>query len=121
IGGAGVVSLLLWIGEHACRIIAGVTSFLPSLLDVVALHLTQGSMSVYGDFLGHDPYKAPGSPFPASRQLLPGQTVAAVLPQIASPVVDADVEQVVPIETTITEVPMIHHDKNASLLFVGRF
>jgi len=41
VGGAGVVSLVLWLSEQVCRVIAGVTSFLPSLLDVVTLHLTQ--------------------------------------------------------------------------------
>src|SRR2546428_4373476 len=44
VGGAGVVSLVLWLSEQVCRVIAGAASFLPSLLDVVALHLTQGSM-----------------------------------------------------------------------------
>src|SRR6266516_2941305 len=42
ISGAGVVSLLLLFGEYVCRITATGVALVPSLLDVVAIHLTQG-------------------------------------------------------------------------------
>ena len=49
ISGAGVVSLLLLFGEYVCRITATGVALVPSLLDVVAIHFTQGTMSVYDD------------------------------------------------------------------------
>jgi len=119
VGSAGVVTLFLWGVEHVCRIIAGAASLLPHVLDVLAVHLSQGTMSVHGEYIGHDPYQVPAPSFSTSRPVSPGQTVAAILPQQASPVGDADGEHVVPIETTITEVPMSNPEKNATFAFFG--
>lgn len=109
VGGAGVVSLLMWIVEQVCRVIAGAASFLPHVLDVLAVHLSQGTISVHGDYIGHDPYKVPASPFSTSRLSSPGQTVTE----------DMDVIPV--ITTEMEKEEMSRLDKNASFVFVGEF
>lgn len=118
IGLTGVLSVVFWLLYCGFHFAASFVSLVPSLLDVLALHFTQGGMSVYGDFLGHDPYKAPSSPFPASRQLLPGQNVTALLPQNTS-TVDAVGEIVVPVETQEMENVLMNLEKNASVNCIG--
>jgi hypothetical protein len=121
IGLTGLTTFVFWLLYCGFHFVASCFSFVPSLLDVLALHLSQGRMSVYGEFLGHEPYKPPASPFPASQPALSGQKVTALLPQNAAADVTADeANEIVPVETTITEVPMSELE-SASIVFVGRF
>lgn len=118
VGLCSVVFLLLSFGFHSA---AGITSFVPELLNVLAMFFTLGRISVRGDLGGHDLVNPPSSPFPQYRQVLPGQTSTALLPQSASSLVDAQVE-VVPIETTeLEETTTMNPDKNAFIGFVGEF
>jgi len=75
-----------------------VRSFVPELLDVLAVHLSQGTMVFTVNILDMTRIKCLLSHFLHLGQLVPGQTVAALLPQNASTVVDADGEEIVPIE-----------------------
>lgn len=123
IGGCGVVSALLWIVEQACRVLAAIASIIPSLADVLAVHLSQGTMSVHGEFEGHDPYKVPPLFLPAS----PSQESGVHLPGRAS-VVDADAAGddehdadgigARSVENLLEE-EMSNPEKNANLSFVG--
>ena len=79
IGGVGVASLLLWVGEKVCMAIAAVASLLPELLDVVALHLSGGTIGVGGTQIERDPHKYPSFPPVTSHALLPGQTISSYL------------------------------------------
>jgi hypothetical protein len=121
IGLTGLTTFVFWLLSCGFHFVAACFSFVPSLLDVLALHLSQGRMSVYGEFLGHEPYKPPASPFPASQPSLPGQHPSALLPQHAASIEVADTtEEIVPAPIDITEVPMSELE-SASIVFVGRF
>src|SRR6266700_246435 len=52
VGGMGVVSLVLWTLEQGCRCGAALLQVLPSLLETVSVHLSQGTMSVRAEYLG---------------------------------------------------------------------
>ncbi len=85
IGLTGLLSVAFWLVSCGFHGLASVFSLLPSLLDVLALHFTQGRMSVYGELLGHEPYKPPASPFLTSSESLPGRTAIGLLPnQVAA-------------------------------------
>ncbi len=121
IGGAGVVSLSLWVGEKACLAIAAAASLLPELLDVIALHLSGGTIGVGGTQIDRDPHKYPSFPSLTSQAPLPGQTITSYLVEPVS-ASDAEIDEVIPIETKELEnIPMSHPDKNASFVFVGSF
>jgi len=109
VGGAGVVSLLLWTTEHLCRIIAAVALFLPSLLDVLAVHLSGGTMSVTADYIGPDPYQLPASSFPPSGGALSGYLdETALVPMVA-------------VSNSEKEHSMFNPDKNAAIVCGGPF
>ena len=115
IGSAGVVSAILWIVEQVCRIASALSSIVPSLLDVIAIHISQGTMSVHGEFRGHETYQVPPL-FVASS---PSQKSGSYLPARAS-VVDADVVEAQPIDSSLEEKEeMSNPEKNANLSVVG--
>jgi hypothetical protein len=111
VGGAGVVSVLLFGMAQGCRVSARSALLWPSLLDTLAVHLSQGTLSVHGEYVGHNPYKVPALPFS------PGQSVTALLHEYAS-MGDAEIREGQPIETTGMEVPM-KDIENASIVTVG--
>jgi hypothetical protein len=111
VGGVGVVSMFMWIAEQVCWLLAATALFLPSLLDVLAVHLSSGTMSVHGEYVGHDPYKVPALPFSTS--------LAAVSDQTAPH--HPDEGTLFPVLTPEMEVTMSHPDKNSFIGFVGRF
>ena len=121
VGGLGVVSLLLWLAEMGCRIVGAMASFLPHVFDVLAVHLSGGTMSVHGEYIGHDPHKVPPLAFSASRHLLPGQQVTAFLPQNTSTMVDALGQDIVVNATQEKEQLAMNLEKSASLGFYGGF
>jgi len=121
VGGAGVASLLLWVGEKACMAVAGAASLLPELLDVFALHLSGGTIGVGGIQIDREPHKYPTFPSATSHVLLPGQTISSTLVEPVS-TRDAETDEVIPVEIKELEnIPMSHPDKNASFVFVGSF
>lgn len=121
VGLTGLCSVVFWLLSFGFHSAAGFVSFVPELLNVLAMHFTQGRISVYGELLGHEPYKPPASPFPASQSSLPGQKATTLLPQHAASMDAADTtEKIVPAPLTITEVPMSELE-SASIVFVGRF
>ncbi len=120
VGFLGMISLVFWLLYCGLHTVAGVVSVVPSLIDVFVQHMTQGRLSVYGDLLGHDPYKVPASPFPASRRSITSQTDILALPELAATI--DSVREVVPIETTeLEETTTMNPDKNAFIGFVGEF
>ena len=115
IGSAGIASAVLWIAEHACRIVASLASLVPSLLDVVAIHISQGTLSVHGEFVGHDPYKVPPLFVPSSTF----QMSSLHLPERAS-LVDVSVSEAQPTDSTLEEKEeMSNPEKNAHLSFLA--
>ena len=124
IGLTGLTTFVFWLLSCGFHILAACFSFVPSLLDVLALHFSQGRMSVYGEFLGHEPYKPPPSPFPDKNAALqPGHTSVRELPEHAASI-DADSDdnvQIFPVLTPALEEKIMNPDKNACLAFVGDF
>jgi hypothetical protein len=118
VGLVGVASVLAFLAAVVCLGIAQFVSLLPSLLDVLALHLTDGEVSVYQDYLRHDPHKPPASPFPRSRRSLTSPTATAFLPQHAA-IVDTDAVHVFPVLTPEKEENM--NPENAALVFLGGY
>jgi len=112
VGGTGVVSLVLWLAEIGCRIVGSIASFLPQVLDVVALHF--GGMSVYQEY-----GKPATSLVPRMQFARAYQNATALLPQQAS-LGDAEQDEVVPAEPIALEETM-HNPENASLVLVGGF
>src|SRR6266566_4209452 len=122
IGLTGLTTFVFWLLSCGFHILAACFSFVPSLLDVLALHFSQGRMSVYGEFLGHEPYKPPASPFPVTIQELPSQPATAQLPEHAASIdADSDNVQVFPVLTPEMEEKIMNPDKNACLAFIGDF
>lgn len=96
VGVTGVFTVLFWLGSCGFNAIASVVSLIPSLLDVVALHLTHGERTVYEQYLPGAPYQVPntwfskrynGSPDEEQKVLTPSmqsfqtkQSGAAILP-----------------------------------------
>ncbi len=119
LGFCSVVFLLLAFGLH---ILAGIVSIVPSLADVYVQHMTQGRLSVYGDLLGHEPYKPPASPFPQTQSVLSSQQVTMALPE---PKVSVETElEVVPIDTPRLEETKnmnVDVDKNAFISCIGEY
>ncbi len=120
VGLVGVASVLSWLAAVVCLGIAQFVSLLPSLLDVLALHLTGGEVSVYQDYLRHDPHKPPASPFSRSRRSLTSPTVTAFLPQHAA-IVDTDAVQIFPVNTPEPEKEENMNPENAALVFLGGY
>ncbi len=119
IGLTGLLSVAFWLVSCGFHGLASVFSLLPSLLDVLALHFTQGRMSVYGELLGHEPYKPPASPFLTSSESLPGRTAIGLLPnQVAAGYTD-DVQglPVLPTEKENTMNP----DQSLSIVTTGDY
>ena len=119
VGGCGVASLLLWVGELIALGIAALASLVPSLLDTLALHLTNGTIGVYGEQRERDHHTFPSFPAAMSDPLQPGQSIQS-LPDYPS-VIDAESNGIVPIETNELEKNMSNPDKNATIVFVGSF
>ncbi len=119
VGGAGVVSLVMWIAEQVARGISAIASLPPHLLDTLALHLTAGETGVWGEQIERDPHKYPQFPASTAQAFSPGQKPTALVPQNASTMVDAVGEIVVPIETQEMEIFPMNLEKNASVLCSG--
>src|SRR6266566_149209 len=119
VGGCGVASLLLWIGELIARGIAALASLVPSLLDTLALHLTNGTIGVYGEQRERDPHTFPSFSAATSEPLQPGQNRQS-LPGSPS-VIDAEANGIVPIEPSELEETMSNPDKNVTFVLVGSF
>jgi hypothetical protein len=119
VGGAGVVSLCMWMAEKACEATSAAASFIPELLDILALHLTDGTVGVWGEQRERDPHTYPSFPASLSHTRHPGQTVVSL--SHATSGVTALESGIVPIETQELESAMSHPDKNAAIVFVGSF
>jgi len=106
VGGCGVVSLFMWGVEQLCRVIAGCALILPSLLNVVTVHLSHGTRNVFEDYDNPGTYRSPALEFPLLND--------------AS--LDAPVEGTIhPILTSEMEEKMRHPYKNATVVLVGSF
>jgi len=114
IGACGIASVVLWIVGRVCRVISAIASLAPSLLDVLAVHLSQGVLSVHGEFIGHDEYRVPplfvdpqeGSRLPENASF---QADAAII-------VEAD-----PDESSLEEITVTNSSKNLTQVLVGSF
>lgn len=115
IGAAGVIATVLWVVEQVCRIIAAASSVVTSCLDLIAIHLSQGTMSVQGEFIGHESYQVPPLFLPASSSQESGVHLSG-----GASLVDADVNvaEARSVENSLEE-KMSNPDKNASLSFIG--
>ncbi len=119
VGGAGVVSLCLWMAEKACEATSAAALFIPELLDILALHLTDGTVGVWGEQRERDPHTYPSFHIARFHGLQPGQAVLSL--SHPTSVATASESGIVPIETQELESAMSHPDKNAAIVFVGSF
>ncbi len=119
IGLTGLCSVVFWLLSFGFSSVAGFVSLVPELLNVLSMFFTSGRRSVRVELGGHDRVNPPASPFSPSQLALPGQKTTALLPETSS-ADDAEREEVVPIQTTVTEVPMTNPE-NASIVLVGSF
>jgi len=115
-GSPAVVATLLWFAEKTCQAVHAIATFIPDLLDTLALHLSGGTIGVYGKQIERDPHKYPVL-FGKSNAVQPGQPGALAL--AASFDATSDTEEIVPVETTqVQEVNMSKPD-NVSIILVG--
>jgi hypothetical protein len=122
-GSSSVVALLLWCVEKTFQAVHAAATFLPDLLDTLALHLSEGQIGVYGRQVEREPHRYPslfGSAYPA---LQPGQTHVVELPEHAASIdADDDNVQIFPVLTPELEEKMkTNPDCNASILFIGSY
>src|SRR6266567_890878 len=97
-------------------------SFIPDLLDTVALHLSSGEIGVYGKQIERPAYKYPSYQAGTSPASLPGQTSVVELPEHAASFdAGTDVEIVPVLTPELKEKMSKHPDCNASLVFVGSY
>jgi hypothetical protein len=63
VGLTGVFTVVFWLLYCGCTVLAGGLSLIPSLFDVVTLHLTQGERTVYERYVHGAPYQVPNTWF----------------------------------------------------------
>ncbi len=119
-GSPAVVATLLWCAEKTFQAIHAIATFVPDFLDTLALHLSGGTIGVYGKQIERDPHKYP-SLFGKSPTLQPGQTRIVELPEHAASIdADTDDVQIFPVLTPELEEKMSKPD-NVSIVFVGLY
>src|SRR6266568_1117371 len=108
IGTVGVVTVVLWLAGLVSRVVAFVASLVPSLLDILAVHTSQGTLSVQGEIQGPDPYQV-------STPLFRPLESSLSLPEHAS-WVDGNLVEA---ENELEEKNLTNPYKNASLTFAA--
>src|SRR6266567_338116 len=114
---SSVVALLMWFAEKSFEAMHAAATFVPDLLDTVALHLSGGEIGVYGKQIERPAYQYPSYQAGTSPASLPGQTNVLELPAHAASI-DSDTDgEIVPVLTPELEEKMSKHpDCNASLV-----
>jgi hypothetical protein len=75
VGLVGLASIVAWLAAFLCQDIAYLFALLPSLFDVLAVHLSDGRMSVYQPLSPVEPYQVPGPvSSPPQKKSLSGMT-----------------------------------------------
>jgi hypothetical protein len=116
VGTCGLLTVVFWLFTKVYEGIAEVASLLPSLLDVLALFLSDGRIGVYSEYLPTDPYKVPGPLFNGYN--LQNSTVSlSALPE------HTDNEQTTGnlLPEKVKEEVMKQPFKTASVILVGSF
>jgi hypothetical protein len=89
---ATVVVFLLWIAEKTFQAVHALATFLPELLDTIALHLSGGEVGVYGTQIAREPHQYPPYGNSSPGYVTVKEENQAFLPEHASTLVDAEHE-----------------------------
>lgn len=114
VGLCGVFTVVCWIVAHGLEGLALLSSLLPSLFDVLAVHLSDGRWGVYHDLHPASPYQLP-APFFNGHTFRNKTVLSSALPE-PSGMVQAPGDL---LPEKVKEETMKHPYKAASLIMVG--